>query len=260
MTWTTRPRSELGGLAAITAGTGPNLLLLHGVGLWAEAWGAQLDALPACIAAPDMAGHGPDPRPVGAGSLEEYVQAALAALTALDGPAVVVGHSMGAMLGLELAMRAPDRVQGVAALNAVFERSPEAAGAVQARAAVLDGVNTPDPEPTLTRWFGRDASPARAACGFWLRTVDPAAYKQAYTAFAHSGLPSPVTLASIRCPALFMTGSLEPNSTPAMSRAMADLAPNGRAIVVEGAAHMMPMTHADDVNTALTALLTEVSQ
>ncbi|MFD2856780.1 alpha/beta fold hydrolase [Seohaeicola zhoushanensis] len=52
-------------------------------------------------------------------------------------------------------------------------------------------------------------------------------------------------------PALFMTGEAEPNSTPAMSRAMAELAPQGQALVVPGAAHMLPMTHPDVVNAAL---------
>ena len=57
-----------------------------------------------------------------------------------------------------------------------------------------------------------------------------------------------------------MTGELEPNSTPAMSRAMAKLVPNGRAQIVKGAAHMMPMTHAAEVNAALSTFLNEVQQ
>jgi pimeloyl-ACP methyl ester carboxylesterase len=48
-----------------------------------------------------------------------------------------------------------------------------------------------------------------------------------------------------------MTGAQEPNSTPAMSRAMADLAPDGQAVIIEGAAHMLPMTHREEVNTHL---------
>jgi len=36
-----------------------------------------------------------------------------------------------------------------------------------------------------------------------------------------------------------------------MSRAMADLAPDGQAVIIEGAAHMLPMTHREEVNTHL---------
>ena len=62
---------------------------------------------------------------------------------------------------------------------------------------------------------------------------------------------------SLKCPAFFMTGSLEPNSTPAMSQAMAALAPRGRVHVIETAAHMMPMTHHEEVTRALMAFATE---
>ncbi|MFY0691765.1 MAG: alpha/beta hydrolase [Paracoccaceae bacterium] len=260
MNWAHRQRFDIGGLPAVQAGAGPNVLLLHGVGLRAEAWGAQLDALArsAWVTAPDMPGHGESRVIASQMRLADYTDAAMAVLDALEGPAVVVGHSMGAMIALDLAARAPERVRGVAALNAVFERSAAAAAAVQARAAVLDGRTHPDPSATLERWFGSEPSPERDACHGWLGSVNPAAYKLAYTAFAHSPSPSRRAVAQLACPALFMTGRLEPNSTPAMSQAMAGLAPRGRARIIEGAAHMMPMTHPKEVNAALTGFLNEV--
>ena len=68
------------------------------------------------------------------------------------------------------------------------------------------------------------------------------------------------TLARLSCPALFMTGAKEPNSTPEMSQAMARIAPHGRAVIVEGAAHMLPMTHAVPVNAELAVLVREASR
>jgi pimeloyl-ACP methyl ester carboxylesterase len=259
VTWATRHRSDCAGLAAIRAGAGPDVLLLHGVGLRAEAWGAQIDALAghACVTAPDMPGHGKSPASGSDATLDAYVQAALGVLNSLAGPALVVGHSMGAMIAIALAMRAPERVAGLVALNAVFERSVDAAHAVQARAARLDTATAADPSATLQRWFGDALTPEREACAGWLRSVCPVSYKTAYSAFAQSTLPDRAMLASLACPALFMTGGAEPNSTPAMSEAMARLAPRGRAIIVEGAAHMMPMTHAGIVNAALIDFLGE---
>ncbi|MEL7099843.1 MAG: alpha/beta fold hydrolase [Pseudomonadota bacterium] len=260
MTWTTRPRSELCGLAAITAGAGSDVLLLHGVGLRAEAWGAQIDALATSyrVTALDLPGHGESPLGPKSGTITVYVQAAARVLKTLPRPALVVGHSMGAMLALELGARWPAQVAGVAALNAVFERTDAAARAVQDRAAELDGTTPADPTATLNRWFGAQASLARDACEGWLKTVAPAAYQDAYTAFAHSRTPDRALLARLNVPALFMTGSLEPNSTRDMSRAMAAIAPKGSAYIVEGAAHMMPMTHAAEVNAALRHLVQQV--
>ncbi len=250
MTWTTRPRSDLSGLACIRAGDGPQVVLLHGVGLRSEAWNAQIDALRAThnVIAIDMPGHGETP-------LADFTIESHAAhiLRAIDGPFTAIGHSMGAMIAVELARQAPTRIQAVAALNAIFERAPEAANAVQSRAASLDSPT--DPAPTLTRWFGDTHSPERTACESWLRDIDPTAYKHAYTLFAASNGPSRNTLRTLFCPALFLTGEFEPNSTPKMSHTMAALAPQGRAEIISNAAHIMPMTHAHGTTSALKSLL-----
>ncbi|MEO0632632.1 MAG: alpha/beta fold hydrolase [Pseudomonadota bacterium] len=256
MTWTTRPRSDFGTLRASVAGAGATVVMIHGVGLRAEAWNAQADALSSRfrVIAVDMPGHGDSPLVRGAAQLSDYADDILAALEA---PALVVGHSMGAMVALDMALRSP-LVAGVAALNAVFQRDPDAARAVQDRANALDGTTRPDPTGTLLRWFGTAASPERDACATWLGCMDPGAYRAAYTVFAHENGPDPSALATLPCAALFMTGAEEPNATPAMSHAMAGLAPNARAQIVPGAAHMMPMTHPRMVNAALHNFAAEI--
>ena len=257
MTWTIRPRSEIGPLFAITAGQGPRVLLLHGVGLRAEAWNKQIDALVAGgfgVTAPDMPGHGATPARPDLSTLEGYADQVAACL---DAPVVVIGHSMGAMIALDLGSRYPERVQGVVALNAVFRRSAAAKAAVMAHVAALDGQSLPDPTGPITRWFGDTPSAERSACDRWLRAVDPAGYKAAYSVFATEDGPPVEALEKLRIPALFVTGSLEVNSTPQMSRDMAALAPQGRATVIAGAAHMMPMTHSDAVNKILTEFMQE---
>ena len=251
MIWTTRQRSEFGPLKAITEGAGPKVVLLHGVGLRAEAWAAQIDALVAAgfaVVAPDMLGHGHSTAAPDNASLADFVTP-LAGL--LDQPALVVGHSMGAMMALELAAQCPDLVRGVVAMNAVFQRSEQARSAVMARASVLDGATVADPAGTLQRWFGSQETEESTACRQWLTEVDPAGYKAAYTVFANSDGPGSGLLQGLDCPALFLTGADEPNSTPEMSRSMAALTPQGRAKIIEGAAHMMPMTHISRVNSEL---------
>ena len=256
MIWTTRPRSDQGGLACIKEGEGPRVLLLHGVGLQADAWAAQVpDLAPHFqVIAPDMPGHGHSGRLVGRASLSVYSDA-VAQL--LDRPTVVVGHSMGAMIALDIAARYPELVAGVAALNAIYRRSDAAKQAVLERAESLRSETGPNPEPTLERWFGTEPSEARSACGAWLKGADLQGYRTAYEVFAREDGPSDQALISLKCPAFFMTGSLEPNSTPAMSQAMAALTPNGQAHVIEAAAHMMPMTHHEEVTRALMAFATE---
>lgn len=243
MTWTTRPRSNFGTLRAVRAGDGPTVVLLHGVGLRAEAWGAQIDDLARnfTVIAPDMAGGD---------TLVSYTDPIA---EALDSPALIVGHSMGAMMALDLALRFPTKVRGAVAMNAIYRRPAEASNAVKARAASLDGRTPGHPTETLNRWFSDKPSPERTVCEAWLCAADPETYRKAYTVFAHEDGPS--ALETLSCPALFLTGSAEPNSTPAMSHAMAALAPRGTAHIIPNAAHMMPMTHPAAVNAQLRAFL-----
>lgn len=250
MTWTTQQRSKVGPLAAIVGGSGPNVLLVHGVGLRAEAWGGQLDALAqTCrVIAVDMPGHGESDRLAGLPQLRDFTDAIAAILTE---PAIVIGHSFGAMIALDMAGRYPDLVYGVAALNGIFQRDSAAKDAVVARAASLDGKTIADPIATLCRWFGTAPCAARDACQEWLCEVDPAGYRDAYRVFAAQDGPPAQALKNLRCPALFLTGGDEPNSTPQMSQRMAALAPKGTSIVLKGAAHMLPMTHAAQVTAIL---------
>lgn len=250
MNWQNRPRSKFGALAAIRTGEGSPLVLLHGVGLRAEAWSAQIDALAGrfAVTAADMPGHGESALFDDPPTLADYSDRVA---EALDEPVFLAGHSMGAMIALDLAIRYPERVCAVAALNAIYRRSAEAAEAVRQRAASLDRVSVADPAGPLARWFGEVESPEATACRDWLTEVSLSGYRAAYTAFAREDGPSDVGLRGLHCPALFLTGSMDPNSTPAMSEAMAAMAPKGRAIVIEGAAHMMPMTHPAQVDGAL---------
>lgn len=250
MTWTTRPRSDRGSLSVVEAGRGPLVVLIHGVGLQAEAWGAQIEALSSNyrVLAVDMPGHGCSDRLAGTPVLAGYTDA-IAGL--IDRSCAVFGHSFGAMIALDLAARYPERVTRVAALNAIFRRSARAKAAVQARAGSLDGRTVADPSAPLVRWFGTSNPVESAACRRWLCAVDPAGYRDAYTVFAQEDGPPDTALAALHCPALFLTGADEPNSTPAMSHAMAALAPQGQAKVLADAAHMLPMTHATQTNEIL---------
>ncbi len=257
--WGARARVSFGNLAAIREGVGDTVLLLHGVGLCAEAWAAQIDAISHeyTVLAPDLPGHGESGCLDADDQLSDVTDRIAAAMQA---PAFVVGHSMGAMVALDLAIRYPGKVRGVIALNAIFQRDAAAKAAVQARAKALNDANNPDPEPTLQRWFGDSNSDEKSACLDWLTAVHPTGYRAAYRIFATEDGPCDAALSVLACPALFMTGSAEPNSTPDMARAMATLTPNGRALIVEGAAHMMPMTHADAVNRALLSFFRDVSR
>lgn len=245
--------SDGAAVRAIEAGQGAPLLLIHGVGLRAEAWGPQIAALAAHarVIAVDMPGHGgSDPLPAGA-ALPDYVAWAARVIVALGlGPVDVAGHSMGALIALGLAVERPDLVRRAALLNGVHRRSPAARAAVLARAdeisAGLAGVDAP-----LSRWFDADQAALRDEVGGWLRAADPAGYAAAYRAFAGGDATYADRLAEVRCPLLVLTAEGDPNSTAEMTRAMAAMAPRGRAVVVAGHRHMVNLTAPEAVTAEL---------
>jgi len=254
-----------GATSGIRAGQGEPVILVHGVGMAAEIWSPQIEALSRRydVVAYDMLGHGGSTLPPDDPRLSDYADQLLAVMDRLEiQQAHVIGHSMGALVVLEFALARPERVRSVAALNAVYGRTPEQRAAVQSRAASLETGNTPGAaEATIGRWFGDPVSGRLAeAAGktrHFLHSVDQTGYARTYGVFASADDAHRGRLQSLRAPALFMTGEDDPNSTPAMSRAMAEAAPDARCDIVAGERHMMALTAPDEINRRLIAFLAD---
>ncbi|MEH6524099.1 alpha/beta fold hydrolase [Sulfitobacter sp.] len=246
-------------------GQGEPLVLIHGVGMQSAAWGPQIAALEGAyrIIALDMPGHGAsDPLPKGS-ELPEFVTWCHDVVQTLElGPVNIAGHSMGALIALGFSVGFPELTRRVALLNGVYRRDDVSARAVQARAVEI-GAGKIDLETPLARWFGNtpEEITARAQVAAWLSEIDPSGYATAYSAFAHGDATYADQLPQITCPFLALTGDGDPNSTPAMSAAMAALAQQGQAITVKGHRHMVNLTAASEVNAhLLTWLKQQTSQ
>ncbi len=247
----------------IRAGTGEPLLLIHGVGMNATIWQPQIDLLKSRydVIAMDMLGHGASPLPSETAGLDDYADQAIGLIDHLGLASVsIVGHSMGALVAQAIALRMPERVRCIVSLNAVFRRPPLLAQAVRERAAKLNNHNEPSEiAATIARWFG-DPVPAgvvKAAeeTQATLQSVNPQGYAHTYRLFARADTEHVDRLAELAMPALFMTGSEDPNSLPAMSAAMARLAPQGRCIVLDGERHMMAVASPEKVSRHIAAFL-----
>ncbi|WP_170765636.1 alpha/beta fold hydrolase [Ruegeria lacuscaerulensis] len=256
MTLTTLQLSKpFGRVAYQEAGRGAPLVLIHGVGMQSAAWAPQIDALSADyrVIALDMPGHGDsDPLP-GNPELSDYVAWLDEIVKALDlGAVYLAGHSMGALISGGYAVSYPEKVARVALLNGVFRRTAEARAAVQVRAEEIRSGSF-DLETPLKRWFG-DSPAERSACeqvAEWLSAVNHKGYADAYSAFAGGDEEYADGFADIRCPLLALTGADDPNSTPAMANSMAEAAPQGRAVVIDGQRHMVNLTAPEQVNAIL---------
>ncbi|MFP6561828.1 alpha/beta fold hydrolase [Paraburkholderia sp. B3] len=240
-------------------GTGEPLVLIHGVGMQALAWYPQIDELASGfrVISVDMPGHGKSGALEANAGLQQFVAWAIEFIEALDlGPVNLAGHSMGSLIAAGVAVTRPDLVQRVAVLNGVYRRTEEAREAVLQRAAELRS-GTIDIDTPLKRWFNAEEAQQAAAqkVESWLKSVDLAGYATAYTAFAKGDEIYADGWHTIACPALVLTGSDDPNSTPEMARQMAAAASNGTAVVIENERHMANLTAPHEVNLALRAWL-----
>ena len=98
-------------------GSGQPILLLHGLASTSHIWNmvAPLLAEDHAVIALDQRGHGETDKPTHGFDFATVVQDALGIINHIGGPApVVVGHSWGGSVALELAVRAPESVKGMA--------------------------------------------------------------------------------------------------------------------------------------------------
>jgi pimeloyl-ACP methyl ester carboxylesterase len=133
-------------LNVLDRGSGPPVLLLHGLACCWQSWTCNLDALLAShrVVAPDLPGFGASAMPSGHISIRGYAECVEELCSRLDlGPVAVVGHSMGGFVGAELALNHPERVDRLVLVSpaalwsetrrarplAAFSRSTEVAGA-----------------------------------------------------------------------------------------------------------------------------------
>ncbi len=234
------------------------IVFIHGVGLRAESWEQQLAVFSdqyRCFAI-DMPGHGDsellDKLTL---TLDDFAEALKNFINNVIGePAIVVGHSLGAMTALQTAVTYPEVIRGVAALNAIFDRANSAAQKVQSRAeSLLDNLEQNVSDQPIARWFDKDSKYQVQAqmCRDWLDNGNRLGYARAYRMFAYLSGISAAQLQTISIPTLLLTGELDANSSPKMSLAMANIVPDARAVIVPKARHMTQMTHANEVNSAL---------
>ncbi|MFF7187672.1 4-carboxymuconolactone decarboxylase [Streptomyces sp. NPDC008222] len=190
----------------------------------------------------DLPGHGGAPaHPVG--SVAELTARLLATL---DGLGVqrfgYTGCALGGAVGIELALRHPERLASLALIAA----SPRFGTADEFRQrGVIVRTNGLDPiaRTSPERWFTAGFAAAQPAITEWavqmVRTTDPGCYIAACEALAAFDVRA--ELGRISAPTLVLVGSEDQVTGPAEARTLVAGIPDARLAVVPGASHLVPV-------------------
>lgn len=241
------------------------VVMLHGVGGGKEAFRPQMQPLAEAgyrAIAWDMPGYGESP------GIAPYDMAGLAAALAalldrLDLPqAVLLGHSMGAMVALEAVARTPARVAALV-LSAGSPAFGKADGAWQ-QAFLRDRLGPLDQGRTMAEvacrlvpsMIGAGSAPEGAALATAIMSrVRPDTYRAALHALM--GFDRRDALASIRVPTLAIAGEVDPAAPAAVMEKMAARIPGAQYVVLPRAGHLANLEQPQAFNAALVAFLNQ---
>ena len=233
-------------------GARPGIIFIHGVGNDHSVWQLQsrffahhsFNAL-----AIDLPGHG---RSGGAspGSIGEYAGWLAAFLDAAAmSDATLVGHSMGALIAVETALRFPSRVRQLALLGVSI---PMPVAGVLLNAAKDD---PPSAFDMLNLWghgpaakMGRSPSPGLTLLGNNRRLLEQSRPGVLYSDLrACNGYSfEPAQRQAIACPTLFLIGLRDQMTPPKAARATAALIAGARTAAID-TGHSMMAEAPDDV-------------
>ena len=259
--------TKVAGLHLRTMGTGPRTVLaLHCALAHGGTWGAVAAGLPGCrVLAPDLPGHGLSPDWAGPGDYHDATTRAVSVLLedlAQDGPVDLLGHSFGATVALRLALERPDLVRSLMLVEPVLFAAARAAGAPEHarwqaeaapyRVALAAGNLTLAAELFQALWGAmplRDLPPRQRAA--IIDRISLIAAQEPALIDDTGGLLAWHRLESLGLPVLLVEGSLSPPIIGAVQTELARRLPMVWRVTIDGAGHMVPLTHPEPVARAL---------
>jgi pimeloyl-ACP methyl ester carboxylesterase len=182
---------------------------------------------------------------------------------------LLVGHSMGSLLALEVAARMPERVVGVALVAAAcpMKVSDALLDATRADApSAMDMINVWSHSASTAAFERKPSNPGPGFSNVWqnLRLMQRIARRDgpevlpidfaACNAYA-GGLAAAQAL---RCPALFVLGELDSMTPPRSARSLIEAVADATVVRVPGGGHSLMAERPDDVLRALNAFAVRV--
>ena len=231
------------------AGDAPVLVLGNSLGTTAEVWANQVPELRKSfrLLRYDLPGHGGAAAPPGPYTIDELGAGVLSLLDArgID-RAAYCGVSLGGMIGMWLAARAPERIWALGLVCTSAYLPPADGWRARARQVRTAGMASISAQ-VVSRWFtpGFAASAPLVADAFrsTLEQVDPEGYAGCCEAIGAMDLRG--SLHAVTAPALVIAGANDQATPPEHGAVIAAGIAGARLEVITGAAHLATVSAAD---------------
>jgi pimeloyl-ACP methyl ester carboxylesterase len=246
--------------------TKPTVVFLHGAQCDHSVWILQSRYLAHhgySVLALDLPGHmrSEGPLPDSVEAIADRVVAALEA--ARIERMIVVGHSMGSLVALEVARRLPDAVSGIVLVATAFPMrvaDPLLNATRDRPAEAMDMINIWSHSASIQAFDRKPSSPGPGFSNMWqnLRLMQRIHERSGRdvlpTDFAncnrYAGGVDAAT--ELKCPALFVLGASDSMTPARNAKALIDACRNAQVVTLRGAGHALMSEDPDGVRIAIT--------
>jgi pimeloyl-ACP methyl ester carboxylesterase len=251
----------------------PCVVFLHGAQHDHSVWILQSRFLAHhafAVLAFDLPGHGRSGGPLPA-NVEAHAERIAAALSTLASPRfVLVGHSMGSLIALEVARRLPARVAGVALLGSAFPMKVSDTLLVATRddpATAMQMINVWSHSASITPFAARPSNPGPGFSIVWqnlrlmerIARVNGAQVLPTDFAACNAYVGGLEAAHALRCPALFVSGAADQMTPPKAAQGLIDACADARVTVLPATGHALMAENPDAVRHALRAFAQRVT-
>jgi 3-oxoadipate enol-lactonase len=249
------------GMNIVEAGSGPAILLIHGLGWDHSLWNPTVERLAGHyhVIATDTRGHGATDKPEGPYDMEMFARdyAALADELGLTG-VCVIGLSQGGMIAQKLTLVRPDLVSVLVLISTSCKSDPSLRDNMEARIAAMENAG-PEAAAGIAAesifspgWRAANAAALKRFIA-WRSAMPTAPLNSATRALYDFNLSD--DLPRIAVPTLVVAGQEDVLTRPKAMEEIAALIPGADFRLIPSAGHMIPVEQPEPLAALLDVFL-----